>query len=203
MSCVTARPVSCRVLETSLTAVGLVCLARTRTEQYDCRVVFFSGSSEPPAGVGAVGLHQPAAKERHRGHRKRHWGQQDLTAAGRGQVSFPELEGTFHQRVGKCACPIIPRWFLNSLSVVLAAAAAAQYLIPFILNQSGSLVYYYTLSTTGKASTSLLSCVHRPFPSLWLWSSRSVPGCPCGKLAHLPLHTAHWEDAGRRVWRLP
>lgn len=29
-----------------------------------------------------------------------------------------------------------------------------QYLVPFLLNQSGSLVYYYTLSTTGETHTS-------------------------------------------------
>lgn len=57
------------------------------------RRVFFSGDSESPAGVGAVGLHQPSAEERHRGHRKRHQNQQDLAAAGRGQVSLPKLEG--------------------------------------------------------------------------------------------------------------
>lgn len=42
------------------------------------------------------------------------------------------------------------KWFwLHLLPYV-----AAQYLVPFLLNQSGSLVYYYTLSTTGEAHTS-------------------------------------------------
>lgn len=45
-------------------------------------------------------------------------------------------------------------WILISLSSMHSAAAASQYLIPFLLNQSGSVVYYYTLSTTGEANTS-------------------------------------------------
>lgn len=53
--------------------------------------VFLSGHFESSAGVGAVGLHQPAAKERHRGHRKCQQDQQDFATACRGQVSFPEL----------------------------------------------------------------------------------------------------------------
>lgn len=41
-----------------------------------------SGADESPAGVGAVGLHQPSPEERHRGDRKRDQDQQSLTAPG-------------------------------------------------------------------------------------------------------------------------
>lgn len=52
-----------------------------------------SGAAESPAGVSAVGLHQPAPEERHRGDRECDQDQQSLTATGRGQVSFPEPQG--------------------------------------------------------------------------------------------------------------
>lgn len=48
-----------------------------------------SGAAEPPAGVGAVGLHQPVPEARRRGDRERGKGQQSLTATGRDQVYFP------------------------------------------------------------------------------------------------------------------
>lgn len=51
------------------------------------------GAAEPPAGVSAVGLHQPPPEERHRGDRKCHWDQQSLTAPGWAQVSFPKPKG--------------------------------------------------------------------------------------------------------------
>lgn len=41
-----------------------------------------SGAAEPPAGVGAVGLHQSSAEERHRGDRARDREQQALTDTG-------------------------------------------------------------------------------------------------------------------------
>lgn len=70
---------------------------RSLAERVTVRVrrVFFSRDSESPASVGAMGLHQPSAEERHRGHRKRHQNQQDLAAAGRGQISLPKPEGEF------------------------------------------------------------------------------------------------------------
>lgn len=47
-----------------------------------------SRAAESPVGVGAVGLHQPFPKERHRGDRKCDKNQQSGTAAGGAQVSL-------------------------------------------------------------------------------------------------------------------
>lgn len=64
-----------------------------------------SGAPESPAGVGAVGLHQPSAEEGHRGHRTRQKDRQALTAAGGSQVSFPEPQGKSCKHVLQvCLC---------------------------------------------------------------------------------------------------
>ena len=67
-------------------------------------VLCLSGAAESPAGVGAVGLHQPSAEERHRGDRKCHEDQQSLTAAGWGQVSVPEPQGKSWELLCFCKC---------------------------------------------------------------------------------------------------
>lgn len=49
-----------------------------------------SGAAGPPAGVRALGLHQPFPEEIHGGHRQCDQEQQSLPAPGRAQVSFFE-----------------------------------------------------------------------------------------------------------------
>lgn len=56
-------------------------------------VLCCSGAPESPAGVSAVGLHQPSPEERLGGDRKSDKDQQSLTAIGRNQVSFSKPQG--------------------------------------------------------------------------------------------------------------
>lgn len=55
--------------------------------------MYVSGAPESAAGVNVVGLHQPSPEKRHRGDRKCDKDQQNVTAAGRGQISFPKPQG--------------------------------------------------------------------------------------------------------------
>lgn len=66
-----------------------------------------SGAPESPAGVGAVGLHQPSAEEGHRGDRTRQKDQQAFTAAGGSQVSFPEPQGKSYKHVSSVSVCVI------------------------------------------------------------------------------------------------
>lgn len=103
-----------------------------------------SGAAGPPAGVRALGLHQPFPEEIHGGHRQCDQEQQSLPAPGRAQVSF------FEPQLPR-AIPSEPEWICGVL---------------------------------------LHSVYHR-----------TITCCSCDKLAHIPLHFAHWQVTGWRIWR--
>lgn len=110
-----------------------------------------SRAPEFTAGVCVVGLHQPASEEGHPGDRKGDQDQQSLTATLRTQVSVPKRQGKARIIV---ALYILSHIYFLTLHLLIinpcTTLLLSQYLIPFLLNQSGSLVYYYTLSTTGE-----------------------------------------------------
>lgn len=73
----------------------------------------------------------------------------------------------------------------NWVWLQIPPCVAAQYLVPFLLNQCGSLVYYYTLSTTGEAHA-----LHRQQPPQ---SRRSSVVTQFTKMSQLLIHDDAWK----------
>lgn len=64
---------------------------------------------------------------------------------------FLNFKVELETRLASSCYPVV--YFHQTLHLLInlrTPLSLSQYLIPFLLNQSGSLVYYYTLSTTGE-----------------------------------------------------
>lgn len=111
-----------------------------------------SGAPESTAGVCVVGLHQPSPEEGHPGDRKCDQDRQSLTVIRRSQISVPKLSSKYWNVILHIIFLFISNehYIFSYLITAPALFFLSQYLIPFLLNQCGSLVYYYTLSSTGE-----------------------------------------------------